>query len=82
MLQFRETRPEFSALSDSFRSLRPPSKRSTETARRATSAFVRRLVSFHSFNAIPHSVAKMMMLAMWSVQLEKSYLPISVWPME
>ena len=44
--------------------------------------FVRRLVLFHSFSAMPHSVAKMMMLAMCRVQLEKSYLPILVCPME
>ena len=33
-------------------------------------------------SARPHRVAKMMMLAMWRVQEEKSYLPILVWPME
>ena len=45
-------------------------------------ALVRRLVPFHSFSARPQRVAKMMMLAMCNVQLEKSYLPILVCPME
>ena len=43
---------------------------------------VRGLVPFHSFSTMPHRVAKMMMLAMCSVQLAKSYLPIFVCPME
>ena len=37
----------------------------------ATSAWVRRLVPCHSWSAMPQSVLKMMMLAIWSVQLEK-----------
>ncbi len=43
---------------------------------------MRRLVPRHSLRKRPQRVAKMMMLAMWRVQLEKSYLPILVWPME
>ena len=36
---------------------------------------------FHSFNAMPQSVLKMMMLAMCKVQLENLYRPIWVSPM-
>ena len=46
-----------------------------------TSPIVRRLEPFHSFSAIPHSVLKMMMLAMCRVQLENLlYFPIWVSP--
>jgi len=48
----------------------------------ATRILVRRLVPRHSLRARPQRVAKRMMLAMWRVQEEKSYLPILVWPME
>ena len=47
----------------------------------AMSRCVRWRVPLHSFSAMPHSVLKMMMLAMWSVQLEKPYRPICVSPM-
>ena len=47
-----------------------------------TSILVRMLVPCHSRSTRPQRVAKMMMDAMWSVQDEKSYLPILVWPME
>jgi len=54
----------------------------TRTARpTATRRCVRGLVPFHSFRATPHRVLKMMMLAMWSVQLENPYRPICVSPM-
>ena len=42
----------------------------------ATSHLVLRPAPFHSFKAIPHSVLKMMMLAMCSVQLENLNRPI------
>ena len=47
----------------------------------AMSRCVRARVPRHSFSAMPHSVLKMMMLAMCSVQLEKPYRPICVSPM-
>jgi hypothetical protein len=47
----------------------------------ATSHLVRVPTPFHSFSAIPHSVLKMMMLAMCSVQLENLKAPICVSPM-
>ena len=37
-------------------------------------------VPFHSWKSIPHRLLKVMMKAMWMVQLEKSYLPIWVVP--
>ena len=37
--------------------------------------------ALHSRSAIPHSVLKMMMLAMWRVQLENPYRPICADPM-
>ena len=48
---------------------------------RNTSTRVLVPVPFHSFRAMPHSVLKIMMLAMCRVQLEKPYLPICVSPM-
>ena len=45
------------------------------------SVLVKPLDPFHSFRAMPQSELKMMMLAMWMVQLENLYLPICVSPM-
>ena len=54
----------------------------TSTTRlRKTSILVRAPVPFHSLSAIPQSVLKMMMLAIFRVQLEKPYFPIWVAPM-
>src|SRR5690606_23866781 len=47
----------------------------------ATRRLVRALVPVHSFRAIPQRVLKIMMLAMWSVQLEKPNRPIWLSPM-
>jgi hypothetical protein len=46
-----------------------------------TSLIVRRPDPRHSWRNKPHSVLKMMIEAIWSVQLEKEYAPIFVSPM-
>ena len=64
----------------SCRSPRPPWTRRGSTARPRSGRACARLEPFHSPRIRPQTVPKIMMLAMWRVQLENSNRPISVFP--